>query len=843
MLYSPPHLYLLHTDMKRILIILSSVITFLTPLALGAPGGDWKIYPTYTDSPQKVIETPTRVYILSLSQPVISWAENYAPTHNQLFVYDKEVDEMLGLSSRNWLSSTMVESTAYNPKKKYLMVVYTDGNIDFLYDNGDRVNLPDVANASINRSKVSSSITFDPEMDMAYISTGFGYVAINDRTHKVAASLMTSFPLLGAGRVGDRIVILSDQGAYQASYGKQGLTESDFMEIPGVGPSSHLMPLSDSSFAFIGTPSGPNHTTLCVVNLDEPNPATVILRDWATYKSFTPSDEGYLIDSEQALYMLNHDGSTQKLPVPPGITSEAKFTTNLRDYWVCEGRKGLRSYRLANDTWSITRDYILPNAPSTFICEDILWSDKYGAMTASHGQSRLFGSISYLSSPMAAMRDGTWTDYSLSSINPDKGGLLRDAVGLETDPINPDKFIRSSRHDGLIFVDLANPSDFIQISNDQASTKNDEGFYAGFTTFSVDPAYIGISAPTFDSDGTLWVARHRLDLKPDNGHPTTTDLYYWTAADRKARNFSGLKSFSLTVGPTDYPVMIKGLKTGSNKNLLIYNGNDKASNFVIVDHNGTPGNTSDDKVINMDKELMDQEGSNVNYTFIYDMYEDPETGLVWVAHGNGLFTLNPRNAFSDKSHVNRIKVARNDGTNLADYLFNGTSVTGITADKQNRKWFSTIGGGLVCTSSDGREILYQLTTDNSYIPDNDVYGLCYIPTTNSILISTAKGLAEFFPSGSASGEDYDSVKVYPNPVRPDYLGWITIEGLIEGSIVKIVDASGSLVRELGPAEGGIVQWDATNLNYKRVGSGVYYVLASTSGEESLAKVAKILVVR
>ena len=193
--------------------------------------------------------------------------------------------------------------------------------------------------------------------------------------------------------------------------------------------------------------------------------------------------------------------------------------------------------------------------------------------------------------------------------------------------------------------------------------------------------------------------------------------------------------------------------------------------------------------------------------------------------------------------MNRIKVARNDGTNLADYLFNGTSVTGITADKQNRKWFSTIGGGLVCTSSDGREILYQLTTDNSYIPDNDVYGLCYIPTTNSILISTAKGLAEFFPSGSASGEDYDSVKVYPNPVRPDYLGWITIEGLIEGSIVKIVDASGSLVRELGPAEGGIVQWDATNLNYKRVGSGVYYVLASTSGEESLAKVAKILVVR
>ena len=108
-----------------------------------------------------------------------------------------------------------------------------------------------------------------------------------------------------------------------------------------------------------------------------------------------------------------------------------------------------------------------------------------------------------------------------------------------------------------------------------------------------------------------------------------------------------------------------------------------------------------------------------------------------------------------------------------------------------------MGGGLVCTSSDGREIIYQLTTENSFIPHDNVYAVCCIPSTNSVLISTEGGMAEFFPAGSASGADLDSVKAYPNPVRPDYLGWITVEGLTEGAVVKIMDSMGGLVKELG----------------------------------------------
>ncbi len=826
--------------MKRIIQLFFLLLTCVSGVS-ALPGGDWKVYPTFNDWHRALIETPNRVYIQTFAQPVISYASNYAQSYSQLFLYDKEADEIMGLSNRNWLSGTNPEIIAYNPAKKYLMVVFDDGNIDMLYDNGERVNIPDVVDASVNRSKKPTSITFDSENNLAYISTGFGYVAINDRTKKVASSLQTTKELLGAGRVGKRIIILTADGAYQAPADRQGLTEADFVKIECLGPASQLIPLTENSFAAIGTTQNQYHTSLLVVNFDEEGNPSMTPRDWATFKSVTANDDGYFIDTEQAPYQLTKDGAFDKLPVPDGLANRAKFTRNKRDYWICEGKSGLRSYRYNDGNWTLTHDFIRPSAPSSFMCEDIVWSDRYGAIAASHGNSRLFSSIPELSTPIASFKDGTWTDRSISTIRPDKGWMMRDAIGLAIDPVNPDRIVRSSRHDGLIFLDLNNPDGLMQISNEAASTKGDKGFFAGFSVFPEYPGFLGISNPEFDANGTLWVARFLFTTSTSK--PDATDIYYWTAEDRKNGNFDGFKNFRIPASKVSSDLRLMPLKYGSNRNLLIFNGNN-GSPFVVHNHGGTPGDTSDDHSVIMTLPLKDQDGSTVEYDFIHAMYEDPATGLVWVGTGRGLFTINPPNVFKESDRVARIKVSRNDGTNLADYLLNGISVTGITSDSQGRKWFSTIGAGLVCTSADGREILYQFTTDNSYIPDNNVYALCYQPATNSILISTEKGIAEYFPSGSASGAEFEDVKVYPNPVRPDYLGWITIDGLIDGSLVKIVDSMGGLVRELGRAEGGTIQWDATNLNYKRVGSGVYYVLASTTEEgKNMAKVAKILVVR
>ena len=113
-----------------------------------------------------------------------------------------------------------------------------------------------------------------------------------------------------------------------------------------------------------------------------------------------------------------------------------------------------------------------------------------------------------------------------------------------------------------------------------------------------------------------------------------------------------------------------------------------------------------------------------------------------------------------------------------------------------------------------------------------------------MMISTDKGLAELYLSAASSDESgKNNVKSYPNPVRPDYYGYVTISGLADNALVKIVDAAGNLIKELGFAAVGETTWDVTNLNMKRVPTGVYYVLASGGPDQNaFSSVSKILVV-
>ncbi len=84
------------------------------------------------------------------------------------------------------------------------------------------------------------------------------------------------------------------------------------------------------------------------------------------------------------------------------------------------------------------------------------------------------------------------------------------------------------------------------------------------------------------------------------------------------------------------------------------------------------------------------------------------------------------------------------------------------------------------------------------------------------------------------------VKVYPNPVRPDYRGNVTITGLTSGAEVKILGTSGQLVAR-GRSTGGSFIWDVCGPNGDRVAAGVYYIMvANANGSTSVA--AKMVVI-
>ena len=125
---------------------------------------------------------------------------------------------------------------------------------------------------------------------------------------------------------------------------------------------------------------------------------------------------------------------------------------------------------------------------------------------------------------------------------------------------------------------------------------------------------------------------------------------------------------------------------------------------------------------------------------------------------------------------------------------------------------------------------------------NNVYAVTCDPHSNRVYFGTADGMYMFDSDSSPAAEDYSDVYAYPNPVRPEYTGWITIAGLKDNSLVKIADIAGNVFFQ-GRSEGGMISWDGCNSAGERVRTGVYFVFASENADgSSSGAVTKIMVV-
>ena len=114
---------------------------------------------------------------------------------------------------------------------------------------------------------------------------------------------------------------------------------------------------------------------------------------------------------------------------------------------------------------------------------------------------------------------------------------------------------------------------------------------------------------------------------------------------------------------------------------------------------------------------------------------------------------------------------------------------------------------------------------------------------NRVFIGTKKGMLIYESDAAPSQADYSDVYAYPNPVRPDYSGHITIAGLMDNSLMKIADSMGNVLYS-GRSTGGMFVWDGCNSDGSRVNTGVYYVFASQNEDgHSSGCVTKILVVK
>lgn len=268
----------------------------------------------------------------------------------------------------------------------------------------------------------------------------------------------------------------------------------------------------------------------------------------------------------------------------------------------------------------------------------------------------------------------------------------------------------------------------------------------------------------------------------------------------------------------------------------------ESGGLFCLNYNGTIADTSDDQHRFITR-FTNQDGALLEQLAVYCIAEDKE-GVIWIGTNRGPLVLNnPSRYFNDNFYCTQIKVPRNDDSGLADFLLVNEAINAIAIDGANRKWIGTASNGIYLISADGMETIHHFTEENSPLLSNSIVSIAIHPRTGEVFIGTGKGLVSYQSDATEAENSFkeSNVRAYPNPVRPNYSGVITVTGMVYDSDVKIVDTAGHLIYQ-GTSLGGQFTWDGRNKQGRRVATGIYMVLAADSeGKEGI--VTKIAFIR
>ncbi len=248
--------------------------------------------------------------------------------------------------------------------------------------------------------------------------------------------------------------------------------------------------------------------------------------------------------------------------------------------------------------------------------------------------------------------------------------------------------------------------------------------------------------------------------------------------------------------------------------------------LLMFNDNGTLDDVSDDtwKVIDQNS------SSGLNAALFNDVVTD-RLGDLWIGSDLGLRTV-----FSPQYNDKVTRTCYNTRCNIE-----GLAINCIAVDPVNNKWVGTKNGVFVL-SSDGGTIMDQFTSTNSPLLDSDVRSIAIHPKTGVAYLGTNKGLSAVQTPYAAPVATMGDLVIWPNPFHPSTDSRVTIDGLGEGSSLKILTPSGDLVVELPTAGGRTGFWDGRDARGTLVASGMYFVVAFTSDGSQVAR-GKVAVIK
>lgn len=399
---------------------------------------------------------------------------------------------------------------------------------------------------------------------------------------------------------------------------------------------------------------------------------------------------------------------------------------------------------------------------------------------------------------------GNWTIYD-DSIAAKTGIKYVDVNSVDVDPLDPNHVFAGAKSGLYEFQN----SKFIKHYNSENSL---------ITSFNnTSKNYQLITSVKFDTDGNLWMLNSQS--------PSNQSLIEYT---KDGKWVSHHKPELYNLGSLECLMQ-------DSRGLL----------WFVNNHHELPSiycyQASTDQ-LNKYSSFVNEDGATLSPVFVRYVTEDKNQDI-WIGTNIGPLLLYKKDITSDTPIFTQVKVPRNDGTNYADYLLSGVDISCIAIDGSNRKWFGTNGNGIYVISNDCLTQIYHFTTNNSNLLSNNIEAIAINEQTGEVFAGTDKGLCSYMSDASSPNNEMtkDNVWAYPNPVKPDYTGLITITGLSFDADIKIVTTNGILVNQ-GRSNGGTYTWNGKDQKGQKVASGIYMVETATS-DGSKGTVCKIAIVK
>lgn len=727
----------------------------------------------------------------------------YAATPYAVIEVEKSSGEVSPLSKTNFLSGLNISAIQYDASLDALMIGYENGNFDIFTDQVF-YNMPDIKLANVQGSKtINDIIVID---GIAHLSCDFGIVVIDIPKRSVIDSYFIRSSNVAVRSLQlhqDSLFAVTDQGIFKAKADNEYLRSYDSWEKDnGVSAllngdenltksivfDDQLLVLyendafeSDTLYQYV------NNTWSKVPNMDGKEIKDIRFNDDRIVMNFN-----YFVNSYDKQWNLIDNIFQFSFA---GMTS----TTSLWDgnhYWI-----GDQNYGIVKSSNSYNSTSYEPEGPFGLSAFQMHYQN--GNIYVAGGSQTENWQSTYNRNGVYIYQDEEWKFFNYLNIPEMKFDSAFDYLAVAADPAD----------DNHIFTVTSSTGGMFEIESDGTATRYNKN-NSTLQDRSNNPGFYVLTDAFVDDEQTLWVANAFC------GEPLV-------AKDKNGNWYSySLGSAGTNSLVTDLYIDYNGVKWVSILN----------SGVVIFDDNGTLDDTSDDRV-----KLLNsgQVSGNLPNNIVTDVIMDLDNEI-WIGTTEGFAVFySPEQLFDDNNGDYVAQRVLIDGGENTEAVLGKAYITSIDVDGANRKWIGTKGAGVFCLSADGREEVYHFTVENSPLFSNNVEELSINHETGEVFISTDFGMLSFRSDATYGDDEFSAVKVFPNPVTPEYTGPITIQGLGFNSDVKITDIAGNLVFK-GPSNGGTFVWDGLNLEGERVKTGVYLVIAGQTGEPKGKHVAKIM---